>query len=79
MRVKVLLFASLRQAAGQSELELELPDASSVRTAADVLRGRLEELRLDGVMCAVNERYADPSTALREGDTVAFLPPVSGG
>jgi molybdopterin converting factor small subunit len=28
---------------------------------------------------AVNQRYAEPSTVLREGDEVAFLPPVAGG
>jgi molybdopterin converting factor small subunit len=27
----------------------------------------------------VNEEYAKPATALRDGDEVAFLPPVSGG
>jgi len=50
-----------------------------VRTAADRLERVLGTDRLQGVMCAVNERYADPATALAEGDVVAFLPPVSGG
>ena len=32
-----------------------------------------------GVSCAVNEDYARLTTTLRDGDEVAFLPPVSGG
>ena len=31
------------------------------------------------VSCAVNEDYARMTTALNDGDEVAFLPPVSGG
>lgn len=79
MTVTVLLFADLRVAAARSRLELELPEEATVRTAAGRLEGELGAGRLRGVMCAVNERYASPTTALADGDVVAFLPPVSGG
>jgi len=77
--VTVLLFADLRVAAERSQVQLDLPAGATVRTAADRLERDLGTDRLHGVMCAVNERYADPATALAEGDVVAFLPPVSGG
>jgi len=79
MQVHVLLFANLKQRAGRGELSLELSEPATVRTAADALTRQLGAVDLKGVMCAVNERYADPSASLSEGDTVAFLPPVSGG
>jgi len=79
MTVTVLLFADLRLAAGRSELRLPLPEPASVRTAAEALERELGSGRLSGAMVAVNERYAAPSTALADGDVVAFLPPVSGG
>lgn len=79
MTVTVLLFAHLRQAAERSTLELELPEGATVRMAADRLERQLADLRLSGAMCAVNERYVDPHSALADGDVVAFLPPVSGG
>lgn len=79
MHVRVLLFANLRDAAGCSEVELELPEPASVRTAAEELQRRLDAVQLRGVMCAVNERFAAPTTPVNEGDTIAFLPPVSGG
>jgi len=31
------------------------------------------------VSCAVNEDFARSTTPVRDGDQVAFLPPVSGG
>ncbi|MGZ8832865.1 MAG: MoaD/ThiS family protein [Thermoanaerobaculia bacterium] len=30
-------------------------------------------------MIAVNETYAGPDTVLRDGDELAFIPPVAGG
>ncbi len=81
MRVRVLLFAALREAVGEKSLELELRDSATV---ADLLaqleakhrvfvghRGRL--------LVARNEERAAPSAVLRDGDEVALLPPVSGG
>jgi molybdopterin synthase catalytic subunit/molybdopterin converting factor small subunit len=73
MSVRVRLFAGLRERAGWSEREVE---ATSV---ADVW-GRLglgEEP--EGLLYAVNQEYADRSTALSDGDEVAVIPPVSGG
>jgi molybdopterin synthase sulfur carrier subunit len=34
---------------------------------------------LTNVMVAVNETYADGDVVVRAGDTVALIPPVSGG
>lgn len=79
MRVSVLLFAGLRTAVGSQQLAFELPDGATVRQAAERLEAEHPEVSLRGVMCAVNESYATPASALTEGDVVAFLPPVSGG
>jgi molybdopterin synthase catalytic subunit len=73
MRVKVRLFAGLRERAGWGERELE---AASVRDVWSQL-GLGEEPA--GLLYAVNQEYADRSTALSEGDEVAIIPPVSGG
>ena len=81
MRVQVLLFGALREAAGARELSVALPDPASVAT----LRAQLEEkqpafAKLAGrLRIAVNREFADDGRALAEGDEVAFLPPVSGG
>jgi molybdopterin converting factor subunit 1 len=79
MTVKVLLFAAARRWAGAGELSVELPAGaradsvySDARLAA--LAPHRKSLRL-----AVNAEFADDSRPLADGDTVAVLPPVSGG
>jgi MoaE-MoaD fusion protein len=72
----VRLFAGIRHRAGVGSVELELAEGS---TTADIWT----HLRLgdepEGLLYAVNRRYADRDTALRDGDEVALIPPVSGG
>jgi molybdopterin converting factor subunit 1 len=81
MFVTIRLFARLREIAGAGELQRELPDEATAETAWDSLAAEFRGL--DGyhgtVSVAVNEEYAKFSTVLRNGDEVAFLPPVSGG
>jgi molybdopterin converting factor subunit 1 len=76
MVVRIRLFAMLRERAGTSELELELPEGARVRDAL----ARVEELAggLPLVM-AVNREYADADAPLAAGDELALIPPVSGG
>ena len=78
MQVKVLFFASHRRAAGLGEATLELPDGTSVREASQLLE-RQYNLQLRGSMVAVNDEYATPERVLEQGDTLALIPPVSGG
>jgi molybdopterin converting factor subunit 1 len=81
MLVKILLFARLRDIAGRTDLERQLPEPATAQTAWDVLAQEFPELAAynSTVSCAVNEEYARFTTALQDGDEVAFLPPVSGG
>jgi molybdopterin synthase catalytic subunit len=76
MRVSVLLFAGLRERAGASELELELPEGARVSDALE----RLRELTAGvPVVMAVNQEYARAEQVLEPGDEMALIPPVSGG
>jgi molybdopterin synthase catalytic subunit len=76
VRVRVRLFAGVRERAGREELELELPDGACV---ADAL-AQVEHLA-PGVplVLAVNREYAAPDSPLAPGDELAVVPPVSGG
>jgi len=76
VKVSVKLFAGLRERAGWSARELELPDGAKVKDVwAELDLG--EQPR--GIHYALNKGYADKSAALSEGDEVALIPPVSGG
>lgn len=81
MHVTIRLFARLREMAGTGELSRELADGA---TAADAWSALVREFPAIGdysrnVACAINEEYAPLSASLKQGDEVAFLPPVSGG
>lgn len=72
--VTIRLFAGLRERAGAARLELD-----GVERVGDVW-ARLElGDEPAGLLYAVNREYADRETALRDGDEVALIPPVSGG
>ena len=81
MRVTVHLFARLRELAGAAELEQDLPEDALARTSWESLVREHPALGDYGaaISCAVNEEYARLTTPLKDGDEVAFLPPVSGG
>ncbi len=81
MRVKVRLFAAYREAVRRGEMNLEVEGALS---PLDLWRRLGEEhppLLAFGhsLLVAVNGEYASLDRPLKEGDEVAFIPPVSGG
>ena len=81
MRIKVRLFARLRELVGAGELERDVPGDATVRTVWESLTREYPQIAeyADSMSCAVNIDYARMNTAVSEGDEVAFLPPVSGG
>ena len=74
--IRVLAFARYRETLGFQTLDLELPEPATLGTllADPALAGLPGEALL-----AVNQAFADRACALRDGDEVALMPPVSGG
>ena len=81
MKITVRLFAALADAARAREKAMELPAGATVQGAWAALREQNEQLeRFErSMLCAVNAEYAALDAPLRDGDEVAFFPPVSGG
>jgi molybdopterin converting factor subunit 1 len=81
MRVRVRLFASLREAAGCSEQDLALPAGATAEAAWLRLCEQHPTLaaKRPSLLASVNRRYAPFETTLRDGDELVFIPPVSGG
>ena len=81
MKLRVLYFASLKDRAGGSEDEVELPAGSDVGALWSLLvrehPGLGELARRPAVACDM--AYAGWDTRLDGVSEVAFLPPVSGG
>jgi molybdopterin converting factor subunit 1 len=80
MRIKVLLFARVRELAGTGELLLELPKASRAQAVLDALFQLLPELPSSSrLKLALNEELVGPDAELSPGDIVAIVPPLGGG
>jgi molybdopterin synthase catalytic subunit len=81
MRIHLLYFASFRDAAGKDEESRDLAEGSSVQELWRVLSQEIPRFASFPNMppAAVNREYARAETLLRDGDEVAFLPPVAGG
>jgi MoaE-MoaD fusion protein len=74
MVVSVRLFAGLRERAGASHIDVELPEDATV---ADLLAAM--DLAPRSCVAAINREYADAGARIGPGDEVALVPPVSGG
>jgi molybdopterin converting factor subunit 1 len=81
MLVTLRMFARLREISGQSELRVVRPEGSDAGSLWKDLTQEYPDLApyTGSVSCAINQEYARLSTALQDGDEIAFLPPVSGG
>jgi len=80
-RLRLKLFATLRERARASELEREFPDGTTVGEIWRRLQDEIPALRghLDSVRFAVNQEYVEDDFTPRAHDEVAIIPPVSGG
>ncbi|GAE32470.1 molybdopterin converting factor subunit 1 [Halalkalibacter hemicellulosilyticus] len=76
--IKVLLFAQLQEESGQNEINLELAPIT-IKQLKELLIRDYSIRTFDNVMVAVNEEFAQEEEVVKNGDIVAFIPPVSGG
>ncbi|MEN9934079.1 MAG: hypothetical protein RLZZ387_658 [Chloroflexota bacterium] len=81
MMVAVRYFAGHRDITGRAEERVELEPGATVAVLWEHLVARYP--RLAGysgrLLYAVNQEFATLESGLRDGDEVAFIPPVSGG
>jgi sulfur-carrier protein len=77
MSIKVRYFASLKERVGRSEQLVDLPCPV---TARELWMRCVPDLpQSEQILVAINLDYADWDSLVREGDEVAFFPPVTGG
>jgi len=77
MRIKVRLFGPLAEAAGKSEVSVEVEKGA---TAADVVDAVRQIVAVDkSVRIAIDTDYATPKAVIKAGDIVSLIPPVAGG
>ncbi len=76
MSITVRFFASIREQLGK---EQDIIDSKGIATVTDVWNKSAQIPFPDSVLAAVNMEYVKPDWPVRDGDEVAFFPPVTGG
>ncbi len=74
--VYVKFFASLREQLGTGELQLPLRPGMRVE---DVWNSAAGQPLPEHMLMARNQEYVQADAEVRDGDEVAFFPPVTGG
>ena len=76
MNITVKYFASLREQLGKSEELLTLKDVTPI---SEVWQNVSGETTSENILMAINMEYVKSDAIVKEGDEVAFFPPVTGG
>ncbi|MEH6455661.1 MAG: molybdopterin converting factor subunit 1 [Cocleimonas sp.] len=81
MTIKVLYFASLREEIGRASDEFDFSSDELSSLSLDKLWQKATgQSSFPGqLLVAVNQEYKEPQALLKDGDEVAFFPPVTGG
>ena len=84
MHLRIFFFAELRERMNREFIESEFQGVKNIRELQEkleekfeVLRGCFAEDKL--IKSAINQEYSSLDSELRDGDEVAFFPPVTGG
>ena len=81
----VLYFASLREQLSIEKEQIEpAPDLSTIAALKGLLiaRGGVWQQAFEGsipLLVSINQQMATDGSAIKEGDEIAFFPPVTGG
>jgi molybdopterin converting factor subunit 1 len=78
MKVKLRLFAYLRETLGLEE-EIDIREGERISDLWNRFKHKIPGNKNFRVLLAVNGEYVEEDRELKEGDEVAFIPPVSGG
>ncbi len=77
--IRVLLFGVLATKTGTKEMSLEIETPVTIEGLIEELRKRLPSLPEGEFLFAINEEQASKESIVHDGDTVAVMPPFSGG
>lgn len=77
--INILYFAALREQTNQEQETRQTNAQTPAQLYAELQTVYGFELPQSRLRAAVNHTFCDWQTELKEGDTVAFIPPVSGG
>jgi molybdopterin synthase catalytic subunit len=81
MKVHLQFFSRLRDLAGVSEMEIEVPTGSTAADVLDLIYLRMPTLREwdKSILVAAGVEFVGRDYILHPGDQISIMPPVQGG
>ena len=81
IKVRAELYSSLKEIVDASVIELSLPENATVANLFEQLKKRYPELGdFDkSVLFGMGVEFVDRNHEIKDGDTIAIMPPVQGG
>jgi len=81
IRINIKFFTLMREKIGENERTVLFTEGSTVNHIIIELKRQYPKLvkMIDCSFIALNEEYTLPNTTLKDGDTMAIIPPVSCG
>ena len=81
MNVRVQFYAQLRDLAGASELNVDLPDKATVGELLAEIYGQVPALRSHdkSILIGAGVEFVDRNYELKPGEEISIMPPVQGG
>ena len=81
IKVRAELYSRLKEIVDASVIELSLPENLTVNNLFEQLKKRYPELKdFDkSVLFGIGVEFVDRNHELKDGDTIAIMPPVQGG
>ncbi|MBS25288.1 MAG: molybdopterin converting factor subunit 1 [Gammaproteobacteria bacterium] len=76
MTIHVRFFASLREQTGINSKEV---DADGLKNVRDLWALLTDEPLNETTLIAINKTYSQAESRVKDGDEVAFFPPITGG
>ncbi len=76
--IHVLYFASMKEASGLASERIKW-QGGTLGEVMEKVTDLHPSISWDGVRAALNEEFCSGAQEVEPGDTVAFIPPVSGG
>ena len=80
IKLKLKCFSQVKYALGKSEITYELNEGTTIKQLEKMVRkkakGKLDDVSMS---VAINKQYISKNAEIKDGDEVAFIPPVQGG
>jgi MoaD family protein len=81
MEVRVTFYSQLRDLAGATEFDVDLPEKATVANLLEIIYAKVPALRARDktILVGVGVEFVERSYELKTGDEISIMPPVQGG